>query len=696
MKSAWVDRDAQAMVARSAAAGIDRDFALRIYTTRLLGRDPKLVLHGGGNTSLKTRMRDRLGDDVEVLRVKGSGADMATIEPAGFSAVRLAPMRKLRALDAVGDLDLVAVERANLIDAAAPNPSVEMMLHAFLPHTFVDHTHANAVLSVIDQPDGEQKCADVFGGRLGFVPYVMPGFGLAKKAIEVFERVKPGNGLILSKHGIVTYGEGAREAYERMIEMVSLAEDFIARNAKQVSFAKPSGDIAPAAAVAPIVRGACSERDAEIEGAWSRLILDFRPIERFGDFFDHRDFARISEAGVVTPDHTIRTKNWPLVLPAPESGKLDQFAAATRKAAQAFIARYRLYFERNNKRAGGGKRELDPLPRVALVRDLGLFGLGRTKQDAAIAADIAETWMETIVGAEAVGRFESISEADMFDCEYWPLEQAKLAPALPCPASGGGLGRGLPLLGQIAAVTGAAGAIGAATAKAFAAAGAELALLDVDLAAARAAAKLVGPTALPVECDVTNAAAVNTAFEEIAAHFGGVDVVVSNAGAAWQGRIGEVDEAVLRKSFELNFYGHQRIAQAAVKIMQAQGTGGCLLFNVSKQAVNPGPNFGPYGVPKAALLALMRQYALDYGADGIRANAVNADRIRSGLLTPQMIASRAKARGVSEKDYMSGNLLGREVTAADVAQAFLHQALALKTTADVTTVDGGNIAAAMR
>ena len=235
-----------------------------------------------------------------------------------------------------------------------------------------------------------------------------------------------------------------------------------------------------------------------------------------------------------------------------------------------------------------------------------------------------------------------------------------------------------------------------ATAKAFAAAGAEVALLDVDLEAATEQARGISATALPVRCDVTDAASVRAAFDQVAAVFGGVDVIVSNAGAAWQGRIGEVDEDILHKSFELNFYGHQRVAQAAVRIMRAQGTGGCLLFNISKQAVNPGPNFGPYGIPKAAALALMRQYALDYGADGIRANAVNADRIRSGLLTPDMIASRANARGVSEKDYMTGNLLGREVTAEDVAQAFLRQALALKTTADVTTVDGGNIAAAMR
>jgi NAD(P)-dependent dehydrogenase (short-subunit alcohol dehydrogenase family) len=322
---------------------------------------------------------------------------------------------------------------------------------------------------------------------------------------------------------------------------------------------------------------------------------------------------------------------------------------------------------------------------VVLVPGLGLFGLGRSKKDARIAADLAEAAVETITDAEAIGRFESISEADMFDCEYWSLEQAKL-----------GAAKELPLAGQIAAVTGAAGAIGAATGKMFAAAGAAVALLDVNEAALHSIAQAIGVAALALRCDVTDAASVRAAFDKVAENFGGVDIVVSNAGAAWQGRIGDVDEAILHKSFDLNFYGHQRVAQAAVRIMQAQGTGGCLLFNASKQAVNPGPDFGPYGLPKAATLFLARQYALDYGADGIRANAVNADRIRSGLLTDAMIAERAKARGLNEAEYMSGNLLRREVAPEDVAQAFLAQALALKTTADITTVDGGNIAAALR
>jgi len=401
------------------------------------------------------------------------------------------------------------------------------------------------------------------------------------------------------------------------------------------------------------------------------------------NFVNGADVRRYATRGVVTPDHTIRTKNWPLVLDPP--GERGEFAAATRAAVAAFIATYRDYFARNNARCGGAKVMLDPLPRVVLVPGLGLFGLGRTRKDARIAADLAETAVETITDAEAIGCFESIPEADMFDVEYWSLEQAKLGSA-----------KEAPLTGQVAAITGAAGAIGAATARAFAAAGAEVALLDVDEAAARATAKAVGGAALALACDVTDDTSVRAAFARIAENFGGVDIVVSNAGAAWQGRIGEVDEAILRKSFELNFYGHQRVAQAAVRIMLAQGTGGCLLFNVSKQAVNPGPNFGPYGLPKAAALALARQYALDYGADGIRANAVNADRIRSGLLTEAMIAERARARGVSAAEYMSGNLLGREVTAEDVAQAFLAQTLALKTTAGLTTVDGGNIAAAPR
>jgi len=287
-----------------------------------------------------------------------------------------------------------------------------------------------------------------------------------------------------------------------------------------------------------------------------------------------------------------------------------------------------------------------------------------------------------VTDAEAIGRYEPLPESDLFALEYWSLEQAKLKGAVV-----------KPLTGQVALVTGA-GAIGAATARAFAAQGAAVAVVDIDGALAEKVGREV--KGLGLACDVTKPDQVKAAFAAVAEKFGGVDIVVSNAGAAWQGRIGDVSDETLRKSFELNFFAHQTVAREAVRIMLQQGTGGVLLFNLSKQAVNPGANFGPYGLPKAAAMLLMRQYALDYGQDGIRSNGVNADRVRSGLLTDAMIAERSKARGVSEEDYMSGNLLHAEVTAADVAQAFVALALARKTTGHIETVDGGNIAAALR
>jgi rhamnose utilization protein RhaD (predicted bifunctional aldolase and dehydrogenase)/NAD(P)-dependent dehydrogenase (short-subunit alcohol dehydrogenase family) len=686
MQSLWSDADASRMVERYAQQGIGRDLSLRVYTSRLLGGEPKLVLHGGGNTSVKTVVKDLLDDEAEVLCVKGSGWDMAAIEPAGLPAVRLAPLRKLRQRTALSDEEMVRVQRANLIDPGAPNPSVETLLHAFLPHKYVDHTHSTAVLAIADQPDAAERCADLYDGRLGRVPYIMPGFRLAKKAAEVFESDPEVEGLVLLKHGIFTFGGTAQEAYERMIAAVSLAEEQVARHRTTVFIpVRLPAAVAGVAEVAPILRGACAIADPSGSGAFKRFILEFRSDPVVLAYVNGAELHRYGQAGVATPDHTIRTKNYPLIVPAPETGKLAEFKSAVRDAVDRFVTEYHAYFARHNTRQEVKKRELDPMPRVILVPGLGLFGLGRSTRDARIAADIAQSTIETITDAEAIGRFESVSEADLFDIEYWSLEQAKL-----------GQTSEKPLAGQVAVVTGGAGTIGLATARALAGAGAELALLDLDPEGVTAAAKKLGGAALGLACDVTDPAAVRAAFDHIAAHFGGVDIVVSNAGAAWQGRIGEVEDEVLRRSFELNFFAHQTVAQNAVRIMLAQGTGGCLLFNVSKQAVNPGPNFGPYGLPKAATLALVRQYAVDYGADGIRANAINADRIRSGLLTPELIAARAQARGLSEAHYMAGNLLGREVTAEDVAQAFLHQALALKTTADVTTVDGGNIAAALR
>src|SRR4051794_11927028 len=383
----------------------------------------------------------------------------------------------------------------------------------------------------------------------------MPGFALAKVAADAFERDRAVEGLILHKHGIFTFGADAREAYERMIEHVTLAEERLKRGRKVLVPAKLPSQIANSTDAAPILRGACALKDEMAEGAWTRMILDFRSNDAILNFVNGAEVARYSQAGVVTPDHTIRTKNWPLIVPAPEAGKLDAFRSDARAAVASFITRYQDYFAAHNTRLGGTRTPLDPAPRVVLVPGLGLFGLGGTAKDAAVAADLAEAAIATILDAEAIGRFASISEADMFDMEYWPPEQAKLGKAI-----------AKPLEGQIVAVTRAGGGIGAATARAFAGAGAAVALLDPKLEAATAPARAIGGPAGP--CDGAGAPAGRAAFDQVATTFGGLDILVSNAGATPpQGKIGAVDEAVLRASFELNFYGHQRAAQAAVQIM---------------------------------------------------------------------------------------------------------------------------------
>lgn len=682
MKSKWSDKAARAAVRKYAARGIGKDLALRVYTTRLLGNDPRLVLHGGGNTSVKTQMTDTAGDSVDVLCVKGSGWDMGDIEPPGLPAVRLDAIRKLRKLKKLSDEDMVNAQRGALLDSGSPNPSVETLLHAFLPHKFVDHTHSDAVLSVTDQPDGDRICRDIYGDRVALVPYIMPGFDLAQSCARIWEKNPDVEGLILLKHGIFTFGETARIAYDRMIDLVTIAEKRLAGAKSSKSFApvRLPKNLATAEEIAPILRGLVADPTAE---DWRRMVMDFRHSKAVLDYVNGRNVAAYATVGPVTPDHVIRTKPKPLILPPPKREDLLEFAETAAAAVDAYEKDYRRYFERNNRKQKSPKTALDPLPRVILVQGLGLFGVGKSAKDAAIAADLAETTARVVADAERLGRYKCIPEKDIFEIEYWSLEQAKLGKAAD-----------KPLARQVVAVTGGASGIGKATAAAFARQGAEVAVLDRDLKAARDVAATIGGVAM--QCDVIRAASVERAFAQIVRAYGGLDVLVSNAGAAWQGRIGDVDEQVLRDSFELNFWGHQRCAQAAVAIMKAQGTGGALLFNTSKQAVNPGPDFGPYGLPKASTLFLSRQYALDHGADGIRSNAVNADRIRTGLLTDDMIASRSTARGLSEADYMAGNLLGQEVTADDVAQAFVDLALAKKTTGAVLTVDGGNIAAALR
>jgi rhamnose utilization protein RhaD (predicted bifunctional aldolase and dehydrogenase)/NAD(P)-dependent dehydrogenase (short-subunit alcohol dehydrogenase family) len=670
MHSAWSDADARAAVAHYTTKfprTCNEDVALRVYTSRLLGREASLVLHGGGNTSVKTVLPDDLGEPTAVACIKGSGWDLASLEPPGLPAVRLAPLQALRRLDALGDEAMVAALRARLLDPAAPNPSVEALLHGFLPHKFIDHSHADAVLALVDQPRAEQLCAELFGPDYPVVPYVMPGFALAKKAAEAVE-ARPGcHGLLLLGHGLFSFGADARESYERHIAAVNRAEAYIRdrRLHMEVTAGEPDG--AAFVRLAPLLRGRLGRR----------FVLHWRPVPEAMSFAADPDVRALAGRGPITPDHVIRTKQRPLVFTEPPD------AAAVEAGLAAYRASYIDYFKKECEARGVMRVMLDPEPRVVLAPGIGIIGIGVDEAAARIAADLYEHTIAVIRDAEAIGRYQALPDADIFDMEYWSLEQAKLGKA-----------SARPLAGQVVYVTGAASGIGLACARRFAAAGAHLYLVDRDGERLAAAA---GPLKAAHEVvDVCSRAAVEASIDRAVLRFGGIDGVISNAGAAFQAPIATCPEDQLRASLELNLLAHQWVAAAAMRVLAAQGSGGFLLFNASKAAFNPGEGFGPYAVAKAGLVALMKQYALEGARLGVRANAVNADRVRTGLFPPEVVAARAAARGVAPDEYFRANLLGREVTADDVAEALLHLALAASTTGAVVPVDGGNLAAAPR
>jgi rhamnose utilization protein RhaD (predicted bifunctional aldolase and dehydrogenase)/NAD(P)-dependent dehydrogenase (short-subunit alcohol dehydrogenase family) len=677
MKSQWSEVDARAMVERYAADGINEDIALRVYTSRLIGLDPTLVLHGGGNTSVKTRVDDDLGEPIDVLCVKGSGWDLADIEPEGLPAVRLSSLGALRERDSLSDEDMVNAQRIRLLDAGAPNPSVETLLHAFLPHKFIDHSHANAILSIVDQAEAEKICLEIYGERLAVVPFVMPGFELSKLAAQVQEAHPEAEGLLLLQHGLFTYGDSAKVSYERHIRAVDEAEQYIA--GRGTSVAVPRLPDVKYTTFAPMLRGLLGQGERA-------YVLCLRTSERIRAFVDREELASWSQRGVVTPDHIIRTKRVPMLLELDadlESANTDDRRLQIQLRLDEYRDAYRSYVKEQVDGRGLDVTPLDPDPRIVLVPGLGIIAVGGSPGAARIAADIYEHTINTITDAEAVGSFQALPNADLFDMEYWSLEQAKLGKAKP-----------LALAGRVVLITGAAGGIGEAVAVAFSRAGASLYLVDRDAEGVSRVADGLG--AAHQVLDVTDAQAVTDCVERIVAMHGGIDGVVSNAGTAPQADIDTCDPEILRASLEVNLLSHQWVAQAVTARLREQGTGGFLLFNASKAAFNPGKGFGPYAVAKAALVALTKQYALECGADGIRANAVNADRIRTGLLDAEDVSRRAEARGLSADEYYRSNLLGTEVTAADVAEAFLNLALARSTTGCIVTVDGGNIAASPR
>jgi len=677
LKNNWSEKIAKKYIKKYKKLGFTADLALRVYTTRLLGRNKELVLHGGGNTSVKTTIKDIDGKKYKVLCVKGSGWDMADIEPPGLPAVKLEPLLSLKNKKYLSDEDMVAYQKRNLIDIKSPNPSVETFLHAFLPFKYVDHTHADAILNITNRPGGLHLCKKIFGDKVSIVPYVMPGFMLAKKINEVYSKNPEINCLILMNHGIFTFADDCKEAYDLMIKYVSKAESTIRKlKSKKIKQIKKYSTKFNPHEIAPIIRGLLSENKDQ------KFVINYRLNKHLKYFINGKNVRAYSSKGTATPDHVIRVKPFPLIITPKRNSSVEEFKKIAKKAFENYRKKYIHYFNVNHRKAKEKKLMLDTSPRVILIQNVGMFSVGKDLNAAKIAGDLTETNARVISSVEETSSYKFIPEKDLFDVEYWSLEQAKIKKKKKL------------LEGNVAVITGSTGTIGFETYKMFKSYGAEVVLLDNNLESLTEIQSKIKD--LCIHCDVTNKKSVKNAFKQICEKFGGIDILVSNAGTAPGGSIGEVSDEILRKSFEINFFSHQNCASEAVKIMKKQNTNGCLLFNISKQSVNPGKNFGPYGLPKSALLSLCKQYAVDYGSYGIRSNGVNADRIRSGLMTDKMIKTRAKARAVSTDEYMKGNLLLNEVKAVDVAKAFFHLATSKKTTGAVLTVDGGNIAASLR
>ena len=686
VKKLWDEKTAAAIIKKAGPEQADQQLALQAYASRLIGADPSLVQHGGGNTSCKVTRKDLFGKDISVLHVKGSGQDLAQIEPAGMPSLRLETLLDLRSLDRLSDADMINTQRAAMLDSTGPIPSVETLLHAYLPHRFINHTHATAMLAIADLPNAAQVVAEIFGDRVACVPFHMPGFDLGKAAAEVYEANPKIEGLLLLQHGHFAFSDDAKAAYELIIEHTGMVEDWLLKtrgNPLETSTKlKPltAADLTALSTLRGVIGQQHAQHSQKPDAAMP--VLEIRNGANVQEFLNRPDLEVLAARGVATPDHVIRTKNLPLVL---DESQMNSDAELIERAVEKYVQDYTGYFARNAARSAENKTMLDPTPQVIWAKGLGIITMGHDAKAARIAGDLAEQNIAAMSWGEDCGGFHPVDEKQLFDMEYWSLEQAKL-----------GDRKYPPFTGHVVMVTGGGGAIGLATAQAFADLGANIFLVDLEQSALNKGLEALGRDHSGIALDITADNAAQTATDACTARFGGLDILVSNAGAAWTGEMDVLDDALLRKSFELNFFAHQTFSKAAAHVFAQQGRGGQILFNVSKQAVNPGKGFGAYGIPKAATFFLLRQLALELGPKGVRVNGINADRIRSGLLDADFVAERAKARGIDEATYMAGNLLRREVEARHVADAFVALAQSERTTAHVMTVDGGNIEAALR
>jgi rhamnose utilization protein RhaD (predicted bifunctional aldolase and dehydrogenase)/NAD(P)-dependent dehydrogenase (short-subunit alcohol dehydrogenase family) len=652
MKSLWNDTE---------AARFQGPLGPRVYSSRLLGRDRSLVLHGGGNTSVKLRERNLFGEDEDVLYVKGSGWDLETIEAPGFAPVALEYMRRLAALPALSDTQMMNELTTHTLRAGAPAPSVETLLHAILPDKYVDHTHADAVLAVSNSPDGASRAREIYGDKAIVLPYVMAGFQLSAQCAQAAASLKGGKavGMVLLSHGVITWGADARESYERMIELVTLAERYLEKRK------------AWAIAVPPVPQPAFQRRELAALRSEVSCAAGFPLLARANTspaalaFARHAEVARISQGGPATPDHVLLTK------PVPMLGR----------NVPGFVSFYRSYFEEHSRDSGDPKTILDSAPRLVLDPELGLVSFGRTAKQSRVAEELYEHTIDTILRAEALGGWCALDRRHIFDIEYWDLEQAKLKKS------------GQPPLfaGEVVLVTGAASGIGKACVEAFLRRGAAVVGLDRNAAIEPMWAR---PDFLGLVCNVEKSGEISAAIDKAVQQFGGVDMLVLNAGIFPSSQaLQDVGAEQWKSAMSVNVDANLALMQACHALLCLAPRGGRIVVIGSKNVPAPGPGAAAYSASKAALTQLARVAALEWGKDGIRINTLHPNAVYdTALWTDEVLAARAKAYGLTVEQYRTNNLLKTEVTSKDVAElaAEMCGPLFAKTTAAQVPVDGGN------
>ena len=661
MKSLWSDEDAAQCLAEGG------ELALRVYTSRLLGQNPDLVLHGGGNTSLKGLSATAFGESVETLYVKGSGWDLKTIEAAGFPPVDLNYLQRLGKLNDLSDTQMMRELRLALLDPTAPTPSVEAILHALIPHRYVDHTHTDAVVTLSNSEGGAARLAELFGNEVLILPYTMPGFVLAKQVAEATADTNwtKLRGIVLLNHGLFTFAEDAKDSYNAMIELVTRAEDFIAGQVDDSA----TESVIP---LRPFDRLAFTELRYEAGKVFgSPVLASFDAGVDSLRFAAHEAAGKLVASGPLTPDHTIHTKPFGAVFPpSPVAG------------LRSFCSDYSDYY---GVHAHPEHRCLDLMPRFGVWIERGIVRFAPSLKRLKIVEDIVAHTIPAILTGERLGGWRPLPRTDLFDVEYWELEQAKLK----SPSSAADPSRELE--GKVALVTGGASGIGHATVLRLVAAGAVVCALDLDESAETLFTGL--PGVMGIRCDVTDSEQVDSAIDACVSRFGGIDILVSNAGFFPSSQsLAELGDEEWARSIALNLTAHTRLLKLCIPLLKL-GFDPAVVFIGSKNVLAPGPGAAAYSAAKAGLAQVARIAALELGGQGIRVNTLHPDAVYdTALWTDELLDARASAYGMSVEDYKRKNVLRTEVTSADVAEVvFLFAGTRLgKTTGSQIPVDGGN------